>query len=276
MVLAPDGASFVTEEELSGESAGRPATAKSLWDANLGEPCPLPEMELGGYSPDGRTLAAYEGEPAGETARVEFIDVKTVSVSRTLRITKPANQRIYHLEFPPTGESLFGSLGVPDGTQNYRFGFWDLATGRQVATLDQDPYLWVAFSPGGEMLATTSYQRKGPAKLYLFDTHNRKLRHAIMLDEHAFAYRPAFSPDGKWIAVGTQQYVDDRRTIDPDSPQPRIHLIDVAAGNLRETLVAPSAPTDLAFNPSGTLLASSGYGFVHLWNLADPPIGEAN
>ncbi|HEX7445922.1 MAG TPA: WD40 repeat domain-containing protein, partial [Pirellulales bacterium] len=257
-----------------GESTGQPAAARSLWDVTSGTPRPLPQMSVSGYSPDGKILAAFESDFAGETSRVDLIDVETAAVSRSFRMSKPANHRIYHLDFSPNGNSLLGLLGVPDGAVDWRLGLWDFATGRALATLDQDRYQEGVFSPGGEILANANFQRKGPAKIYLFDTRERKLRHAIMLDEHGYAYRPVFSPDGKWIAIGTQRYVEGMRTIDPDCPQARIHLIDVSTGIIRETLVAPCGPISLAFHPSGTMLASSGYGFVHLWNLKDPPIGD--
>jgi WD40 repeat protein len=78
-----------------------------------------------------------------------------------------------------------------------------------------------------------------------------------------------FSPDGRWLAVITQSFPEDQRDPSPDdTPQARIHLIDVAAGEIRETLIAPPGfVTCACFSPDGRTLATSGRGKVLLWDL---------
>ena len=62
----------------------------------------------------------------------------------------------------------------------------------------------------------------------------------------------------------------DRQPSAADVAQPRIHLVDVATGEIRETLVAPQGFTaSLCFSPDGKTLAAGGYGRVDLWDVAD-------
>ena len=51
-----------------------------------------------------------------------------------------------------------------------------------------------------------------------------------------------------------------------------IHLIDVATGEILETLIAPQGfPRSACFSPDGRTLATGGLGRVLLWNLSKPP-----
>jgi hypothetical protein len=115
-------------------------------------------------------------------------------------------------------------------------------------------------------------------KLCLFDAAAGKLVRTLVLREGGQGTRavpgpPAFSPDGKWAALMTQLCPEARGDQDVhDLPQPRIHLIDLPAGEVCETLIAPQAfAGSVCFSPDSRALASPGDGRVLLWDLTQPP-----
>src|SRR5262249_27585629 len=131
----------------------------------------------------------------------------------------------------------------------------------------------LALSSDGRTLAATT-RGDQETKLYLFDVPGRKLVKAVPLGGKVLARQPAFRPDGKYVAVVTQEFPEGlgREPMAEDLPQPRIHLVDVAAGAVRETLVSPQAITvSSCFSPDGKTLATGGHGKVLLWDVADLP-----
>ena len=128
-------------------------------------------------------------------------------------------------------------------------------------------------------LAATHW-RGSQSRLFLYDVQRRTLAHTIVLrEEKAITRDPVFSPDSRWVAVATQVIPDelqrDFEICAEDVEQPRIHLIDVATGEIRETLIAPQGfTTSGGFSPDGKTLATAGLGRLLLWDMSKPP-GES-
>jgi WD40 repeat protein len=216
---------------------------------------------------------------------VRLFDVATAKEKVSISIGEKDAQGIGYLAFSPDGKLLVGQVrGDPRKAGLHWLKFWDPATGHETASVEgekQDLFLLMTFSPDGETLAVTN-ARSEQGKLFLFDLPSKKIVRTVNLGEKAHAgemtnvAQPAFSPDGKWVAVPTQ-VLPDRPPLglDPqDVPQPRIHLIDVSTGTLRETLVAPqSLSWSVCFSPDGKTLATGGHGKVLLWDLRRPPGG---
>ena len=88
-----------------------------------------------------------------------------------------------------------------------------------------------------------------------------------------------FAADGRWIAVATQGMPDRSALGDAadatDLPQPKLYLVQLATGEIRETIVMPQCyPASLCFSPDGKTLASSGQGRVLFWDVADVTSGK--
>ncbi|MEZ6147954.1 MAG: WD40 repeat domain-containing protein, partial [Planctomycetaceae bacterium] len=159
--------------------------------------------------------------------------------------------------------------------RQYQLTFWDVTTGNADTEVkpDDDRLSLRAgkFSPDQKVFAIPSFPGK-PGQLSLVDITARTIRKTIEFPESNCVRLPAISPDGQLMAVITQVLPENLREefFAEDLPQPRIHLIDVQTGNIRETIIAPQAiAIAVAFSPDGKKLASGGQGSVLLWDVSD-------
>ncbi|QQE67544.1 hypothetical protein GFS31_42570 (plasmid) [Leptolyngbya sp. BL0902] len=108
----------------------------------------------------------------------------------------------------------------------------------------------VAFSPVDDLLATADYNH-----LCLWSLSNLRLLRTLR-----WTWRLAFSPDGRWLASGSNDNV--------------AKVWEVATGRCLKTLDGEDGCASVAFSPDGAVLAGSYHNQVRLWDTATwEPIG---
>ena len=278
MRLSPDGLTFMTLEELPGEyELGVPRTrSASLWNVETGESRPI--TDCGIFSPNGKTIAVAlrEGET---TTAIQLLDAATLEEMLSIPIVENLAQAS-PTAFSPDGRLLFGSVftrSERDSPYRSHSKVWDAETGRELVSLPDEEFgtqISVdSFSPDGAWCAAVNWQAND-GRMFLLDLRAPVETRTIHMPEKTRIRGFAFSPDGQWLAALTQALPADVRedVTAEELPQPRIHLVDVATAEVRETLVAPPAiGASLCFSPDGQTLASSGQGRVLLWDLSTPP-----
>jgi WD40 repeat protein len=286
MRLFEDGSKFLTIEALPGTYEAGPKGAISMWDVPTGRHRSLPDhlSRSALNSPDGSVLAVTEIDEDRYVRALKLLDLTTWREKWSTPI-KDQGALLDLRAFSPDGRlivaeyEVFGKARRRD-TRELGCRWYDAASGQQVASfVGKDGFYGSCFSPDGQTLAAATGWLAETAQLFLFSVAEKKLMRTIALAakknrELAVTIGPVFSPDGRWLAVGTQMVPDVRGAeLDPrDVPQARIHLIDVAAGEIRETLVAPQGLVrSMCFSPDGRTLATGGLGRVLLWNLSTPP-----
>jgi WD40 repeat protein len=234
------------------------------------------------FSPDGNTLATTTSDKNGYGTALNLIDPATAKVKRTIPI-HDKNASVYVARFSPDSKLMVVNYTVFEKAKDWknytsRFEVLECQTGQKIASLAAAPNEGHAayFAPDGKTLAVSNWRSKEPSLLLFGIAENRVLR-TIPLGKKVPGERlnatsaPVFSPDGKHLAIITRIALEgaDSDTDPLDRPQPRIHVIDVASGEVRQTLVAPQGFSDtLCFSPHGQTLAVGNQGRVLLWDVS--------
>ncbi|MBL8990742.1 MAG: PD40 domain-containing protein, partial [Phycisphaerae bacterium] len=245
-------------------------------------------------SPDGRTLAASGTDPA-----LMLYDAATLE--RTAAIAGDGSPH-QALAFAPDGSLALGNDGG-------RITVHEGRDGRELGVLRESgpAVLDAVFSPDGRRL----YASLDDGTLAEFDVAApagaagavRTLTLAASGGREPRGTGLAMRPDGAMLAVGCsdatiravslREFAETRRIENPDEAVPRLafspdgaslacngssrvtRLFDTESGALTATLSAPNgAMGGVTFTPDGSRLLTSGWWYLHVWNVAERRIEQ--
>ncbi len=275
-------------------SAGLDSTIRT-WDLSTGQPLHVHATEHArglaslAVSGDGRLVATYESNHG-------TVAIHDRDTGRQVRTIDLGLQEVSSLTFAPEGQ-LLAFTGYRRGPNDWLYSLvlWDAGRGQELRRLEGTKwYSPPAFSPDGRLLAvacgdqvrllevTTGQQRTAlPRKdvhVLAFSPDGKTLacadQEGILLWELATCLERArievppgltrvlhFSPDGRWLAWGVGNILDDESEA--------VHLWDVWRGEkVRPLLGHDRRVTGLAFAPDGrTLVSCSSDTTLLVWDL---------
>jgi WD40 repeat protein len=242
------------------ETAILPANDKELAVDARGDPlppgaltrCGTNRLRHGGLlwcaavSPDGKTVASAGDDFYLSDETDPVIRLWDAGTGKELRQCRGRLFSPVWVRFSPDGKTLASLSAVRMGKEQ-TVHLWDVATGKQLHILKHQvrerPAFFryaLAFSADGRMLASSG----ADATIRLWDvTSGSELR---SWSETGRADALAFSPDGKVLAAGVNQYLS---------------LLDVNTGASRriELEDSPCGVSALQFSPDGKVLVWSNY-----------------
>ncbi|HTU94127.1 MAG TPA: WD40 repeat domain-containing protein [Gemmataceae bacterium] len=283
MDLSPNGSTLLTFQFVSGDYESTAKSIGILWDARTGQrrgTLPANASSRAAFSPDSKTILTDAVNDKDEMTAFLFLDAGTGEVLRSIPIEQK-HLWAYGHTLSPDGKRITCQVG-DRATRQYWLKCWDVESGREIVSFEIEQkfgYVQPIYSPDGRRLlaACYSYQDRKPI---LIDMAKRKIIQRIAVESGRLWCDSAFSPDGKWLAVISQDVPKNGSA--PlmqveNLPQPHILLVEAATGEVRETIVAPpGVAVSLCFSPDGKTLASGGDGRVLLWDMTKLPGAQPN
>jgi WD40 repeat protein len=243
------------------------------WDAAAGieravrSPDPKGEVWLTSFSADGRLLATviqdgtfhlWDVESGKELRSWKGPTRESTTTHYNGKERKEVVKTPYPATTPPAFSPDSKTLWAAYGSKIYR---WETATGREqpafeIKEIRQQMITWCLPAPDGRTLALWG---TGIGQLTLLDSSSGKIKQLLKNIRPWECQPPAFSPDGRTIAVAERAAVS---------------LWEVASGRSRGRLMAPRPASGLAFSPDGRLLAlgAGPEAPLSLWDLATDQI----
>lgn len=226
------------------------------------------------FSPDGRTLAVTEANPA-HGPEVQLWNVANQGQLWSVRIDDPAITVARQLAFSPDGRYIAVTT-LPEGV-------WliDVAQPAVVRQIQAEPAGSIAFSPDGSRLSVGGYtirtydtatwelvhEQTFPVSDAPTATEPSTLTNTFRLD----SMRVAISPDGQWLAAPAAYPASGADLfVGKDPPRQPIALRRLADGEQVYRLSgSQNRVRHLMFSPDGQWLVDIGHNEIQVW-----PVGE--
>jgi RNA polymerase sigma factor (sigma-70 family) len=197
------------------------------------------------------TNGRYDHPAAAEDPRVPARNVPADPEWRLMAAAQVGQSPVTCLLFAPGGKLLVANGGAPDSPDLL---FLDVPSAKIAAVWRVNPAVrHVVFSPDGKQLASV----EGPTGVAVVRSADTGKQIRQWAAQKMRVHSLAFAPDGKVLALGTQ---DGTVLLWPS---------DQAANAKEKQLSVEKAAVDaLAFTPDGKRLVTAGDGNVRIWDVA--------
>ena len=255
LAISPDGNRLATGSDVA-----------RLWDMRNPSAQPIVLKHDGfidtlAFSPDGNWLATGSGtftdtDPMLTIGIARLWDMRNLSAEPI--VLKGHEDFIDTIAFSPDGNWL--ATGSDEDTTSYLWDMRNPSAQPIVLKGHEEPILTLAFSPDGNWLATgsgiylpDSTLTIGTARLW--DMRDPTATPIVLKGAEDKINILAFSPDGNWLATGSDT----------------AHLWDMRNPSAQPIVLEHDGDIDiLAFSPDGNWLATGSYATARLWDMLNP------